>query len=605
MSWRQGLALVLGILAVGVVRTLFAPRSIAGSRGAQSQTPVATDTLDLGFERAPAPSLGVAMGWFLSSSGYRVAVDSIEPYAGKRSLRIGSTATTSASAPGTAVFALPPAAFIGKRLRLRGFIRTNDVRSGSARIWLRVDGRSSLLALSNLGDSAVAGTTQWLDRSVTITVDSSAVEILGGVFLDGRGTAWFDQLSLEVDGKPLDLQLAAAPASEATVAWTRRNAIPIQIADNGDNTDDLRRYDSLFAGARVVGLGEGTHGTREFFQLKERFVKYLGAERGFGVFAIEANMPEARLVNAYVLGGPGDAKSLLAGLGFWTWRTPELLDLLTWMRAYNVSGRGRIEFWGFDAQSPSMAMDSVEAFVRRIEPAYADNVRSAYANARRAWRVHSSGDQRADLAAWRVGADTVLRHLLSYRESYLRAGADSLAVAWAIQESRVVAQGSASAMSRGASRDADMAANVEWILAHSPSGTKMVIWAHNGHVAKTMSAMGAILSRDLGTAYRAVGLATGDGEYAAYGPSGRQVFPLDSPPANSVEKVFRRIDIASFGLDFRSVSTNRDASWFIDEHPFRSIGSVPSSHQFYPTAVARAFDALFYIDRSRASTSLR
>ena len=71
--------------------------------------------------------------------------------------------------------------------------------------------------------------------------------------------------------------------------------------------------------AHLVALGEATHGTREFFQLKHRILELLVRERGFNVFAIEATMPEAFAVNDYVLTGRGDPAKALAGLYFWTW----------------------------------------------------------------------------------------------------------------------------------------------------------------------------------------------------------------------------------------------------------------------------------------------
>ena len=90
---------------------------------------------------------------------------------------------------------------------------------------------------------------------------------------------------------------------------------------------------------------------------------------GFTIFSIEANLPEAYRLNDYVLTGVGDPRLLLRGMYFWTWDTEEVLDMILWMRAFNASGRGRVQFTGFDMQTPIVAMEIVRAFVARYEPA--------------------------------------------------------------------------------------------------------------------------------------------------------------------------------------------------------------------------------------------
>jgi erythromycin esterase-like protein len=67
--------------------------------------------------------------------------------------------------------------------------------------------------------------------------------------------------------------------------------------------------------ARIVSLGEATHGSREFFQLKHRMLEFLASEMGFSIFSIEANLPETYRMNDYVLEGKGDPAQLLRSVG--------------------------------------------------------------------------------------------------------------------------------------------------------------------------------------------------------------------------------------------------------------------------------------------------
>jgi erythromycin esterase len=77
---------------------------------------------------------------------------------------------------------------------------------------------------------------------------------------------------------------------------------------------------------KIVCLGEGTHGTREFFKIKHRIIKFLANEMNFTLFAIEVNMTECRAINRYVLYGEGDIRQALDGIYFWTWNTEEVLE---------------------------------------------------------------------------------------------------------------------------------------------------------------------------------------------------------------------------------------------------------------------------------------
>ncbi len=163
---------------------------------------------------------------------------------------------------------------------------------------------------------------------------------------------------------------AATLQDESVAAWVRTHAIPLTTVEANNGFKDLQPLKSLIGDARIVSLGEATHGSREIFQLKHRMIEFLASEMGFTIFAIEANMPEAYRVNDYVLNGNGDPAQLLRGMYFWTWDTEEVLTMIKWMRAFNQSGKGRIEFTGFDMQTPTVALDLARQFVAQNDPAY-------------------------------------------------------------------------------------------------------------------------------------------------------------------------------------------------------------------------------------------
>src|SRR5499427_5425429 len=184
--------------------------------------------------------------------------------------------------------------------------------------------------------------------------------------------------------------VATTPATDPVVAWMKRTAHPFDTCAPRDDQADLKFLDKLVANAHIVALGEGTHGTSEFFQMKHRIVRYLATKKGVTVFAIEANMPEAYRVTDYVLTGRGDPKALLDGMYFWTWNTHEVLDMIEWMRAFNASGKGRIEFTGFDMQTPDTAAAIARHTLAKVDTAAVDSV-SALLKGIRASRSGSAG----------------------------------------------------------------------------------------------------------------------------------------------------------------------------------------------------------------------
>lgn len=565
---------------------------------------------NLGFEERGTVSPDAPRGWNIGVRSYRLSLDSTQAYAGRTSLR-SERVGENPEAFGVASQTLPVELVRGRRIQLSGWIRTDLVTDGYAGLWMRVDGplgeqgRQRILAFDNLSGRGATGTTPWTRYEITLPVDSGAVAVAFGVLHPGNGSAWFDNLELRADGKLLDASAPAWAPSARELAWLRRRALPLATVEPGSGFEDEASLRGITTGARIIGLGEGTHGTREFFLMKHRLIEWLAEREGVTVFAIEANMPEARLVNEYVLTGRGDPRQALAGLYFWTWNTEEVLDLIEWMRQLNASGRGRIEFWGFDAQVADVAVDSVLAFVGRRDPALLQEADSVYdlvqevASAAQNTRPEREIGIRAQRAAERL-----LARLEGSRLRYLAMGADSAEVDWALQYARVAVQAVKARLGGPAARDRGMAANVSWILRRQPPGTRMVLWAHNGHVQRARGWMGAYLGEEYGDEYRAVGFAFGEGEYSALGPRGLAAYAASAPPPGTIEHALGLVGLPRFALDLRGARSEVDAQWLLEPLPFRSIGALARDDPFSATPIGIRYDGLIYIARSTATRRL-
>lgn len=141
---------------------------------------------------------------------------------------------------------------------------------------------------------------------------------------------------------------------DVLTAGLRRRSVQLSSLHPGGVHDDLDTWGAGLGGVRVVGLGEATHGSREFFTLKHRLVEYLVTEQAFTVFALEADQDGCRALDTYVTTGAGDAAAGLRDLGYWTWHTQEVLALLGWLRVYNTTApAGRaVRVVGVDPSDP-------------------------------------------------------------------------------------------------------------------------------------------------------------------------------------------------------------------------------------------------------------
>jgi erythromycin esterase len=152
-----------------------------------------------------------------------------------------------------------------------------------------------------------------------------------------------------------------------------------------------------------------------------------------------------------------------------------------------------------------------------------------------------------------------------------------------------------------------MAENVAWILEQNPKA-KIVLWAHNGHVAKQAQAMGKHLDERFGDKHLAIAFATSKGKYQAIARGkGLSEHELVSPPAGSAEDIFRRTGMPRFVLDLRKAKSNSDESgWFAKPTLFRRIGALAVENQFGPQNLREAYDAVIYIEEtSRAKPIAR
>lgn len=418
-----------------------------------------------------------------------------------------------------------------------------------------------------------------------------------------------------------------APGEEFDLTWLEENAIPFATTEPGGSHADLAPLGPMIGDARVVALGEATHGTREFFRMKHRIVEYLVKERGFSIFAIEATWPEANLLNRYVHTGQGDPAALLAGLHFWTWNTQEVLELIEWMRRHNQNPGGdpRVSFYGFDMQYSRVAMNQVVAYLRGVNAAAADSAEAHYT----CYREYQDTTVMQNYAAappgtkaqCRAGVGAAYALVERGREAWLPVTGDS-AYQFALRSARIVVQNEdvrRGSLDGARLRDQYMAENVVWLADQAGAGYKLVLWAHNAHVARMDFFMGTHLAAKYGAAYRPVGFSFHSGTFNA-------VVPVPGPtPASRLEVAeipdsvttprsynhqFHRLGMPRFLVDLRPLRSDvpDGAEWLLGPRHFWMIGAGYDARRplnsYLHSELVKEYDIMIHIDRSTPTQRL-
>jgi erythromycin esterase len=408
-----------------------------------------------------------------------------------------------------------------------------------------------------------------------------------------------------------------APDQGAVVSWVQQRSLSFDTDDPTASSADLQPFKAMVGPARVVALGEGTHGTAEFFRMKHRFLRLLVEEMGFTAFGIEASFPDSEPINEYVLSGRGDARQVLAGQGFWTWRTEEVLAMVEWMREYNRQHGPVLSFRGFDMQHPLPSMDAVVAYLDGIDPAAAARAEELYAPYRpyADWpTVSTYRGAPLDLKT-RVQANvTEVVALLASQEARYVAASSPRAFAEARQHARVVEQAERLYAVMNADttsiRDAAMAENAMWLLGQAGPDARVVLWAHNFHVQKDVgynpATMGVALDRQLGAQMVVVGFAFGQGTCTAVANGRLGVQNVPAPMSGSYEETFSRAGRARFLLDTRGVAAGTAGpDWFLAGHAHRTIGAVfeasNAASYFSFARLQRMYDVVAYFENTTAS----
>ena len=382
--------------------------------------------------------------------------------------------------------------------------------------------------------------------------------------------------------------------------------------------------------ARVVLLGEATHGTSEFYRMRERISRELIVKKGFRFIAIEGDWPDAARVDHYVrhLEYPPAEWTAFARFPTWMWRNNEVRDFVNWLRQHNaaIKHEARVAFHGLDLYSLYVSIRAVLNYLDQVDPEAAKVARQRY-GCLTPWQGDPATYGHAALTgSYRTCEPHVvhaLTELLEKRVAY--AEHDGERFFDAVQNARLVTNaeryyrimyyGSRASWNL---RDEHMFATLKNLLAFYGTDSKAIVWAHNSHVGDSAATemalrgehnIGHLCRQEFGGSAYLVGFGTNSGTVAAAsdwdGPM--EIKKVQPALPKSYEQLCHATGHPRFMLDLRNRADLTGEQGLGKPQLERAIGVIyrpeteRASH-YFQAILPRQFDEYIWFDDTRAVT---
>jgi erythromycin esterase len=389
--------------------------------------------------------------------------------------------------------------------------------------------------------------------------------------------------------------------------WLRENSLELASSDLVADTSDLQPVRTWLTGVKLIGLGDGTHGTHEYYTIKKRLIEFLAREEGVTVVMFEGGWAEFNEITHYLLTGQGSPRELLRSDGYFFWEYKEMIDLLLWARSFNEQRGARppLTFRGVD-NYPFGSRTDVLNFFQQVDPAYKATAAAKY---------NCGGG-----VACFVSAQEVRRQLLDNRQRYQDASSvarflevlQSARVAEQWHEASTAPQGNAAEY-----RERFMAENISTVFQMYEPDTRAFFWGHNEHVGKNFLELsenpasntqtrstGNFLNAQFGNQYYVFGSAFLEGSFIAIRkqPYGLLPHVMQSASQDSYESIFAQAARSKMIVNLRVTSPPLFLS---GPRPLRhgqaEIGQDANGFNV-PLRLLEKFDGVIYFDFTTPAT---
>lgn len=383
--------------------------------------------------------------------------------------------------------------------------------------------------------------------------------------------------------------------------------------------------------SRIVLIGEASHGTSEFYRLRNRITAELIEKKNFSFVAIEGDWPDAARIDHYVrhFDYPPSEWTAFARFPTWMWRNEDVREFVDWLRIHNSNrdAERRVAFHGLDLYSLYSSIRAVLGYLDEVDPQAAAQARHRY-GCLTPWQADPATYGRAALSGtYRSCEEDVVRSLTELAgkhreyaehdgERFLDAVQNARLVAHAERYYRTMYYGSRASWNL---RDSYMFDTLKVLREHHWPDNKAVIWAHNSHLgdsaATEMSSrgeynIGHLCRKEFGSDVYSIGFGTDHGTVAAAsdwdGPL--EVKSVRPGTDRSYERLFHQTTLPGFMLPLRP-DHRRSREHLLEPRLERAIGVIYrpeaelASH-YFQAVLPRQFDEYVWIDATRAVTPI-
>ena len=380
--------------------------------------------------------------------------------------------------------------------------------------------------------------------------------------------------------------------------------------------------------ARVVLLGEASHGTDEFYRMRERISRELITKKGFNFIAIEGDWPDASRIDHYVrhFEYPASEWTAFARFPVWMWRNTAVRQFIDWLREYNKHKdiKQRVAFHGLDLYSLFNSIRSVLDYLDEIDPPSAAVARERY-GCLNPWQKDPATYGRAAISGVYKSCEKevvqMLKDILHKHSDYTQHDGERFLdtvqnarlVANAERYYRIMYYGSRASWNL---RDSHMFETLQTLLKFYGENSKGIVWAHNSHIGDASATemftrgeynIGYLCRQELSCESYNIGFGTDSGTVAAAsdwdGPM--EVKQVRPSIEKSYERIFHQVNIPSFLFALKNPKSSEVHDELIKSRLERAIGVIYrpetelASHYFH-AVLPKQFDEYIWFDKTHA-----
>ena len=410
-------------------------------------------------------------------------------------------------------------------------------------------------------------------------------------------------------------------------------SVPGLIAQHAEIFDDLDDADlepllRRIGEARVVLIGEASHGTSEFYRMRARITRRLIETKGFDIVAAEADWPDAARIDHYVRHrqAPPSEWTAFARFPTWMWRNEETRGFVDWLHERNSSlaYANRTTFCGLDLYSLYTSVRAVIGYLEGVDPALAETARQRY-GCLSPWEADPAAYGRAAVDGAYHKCEQHVAHMLvellekqqAYAlkdgERFFDAAQNARLVANAEHYYRVMYYGSRASWNL---RDSHMFETLSNVLDHRGPASRAIVWAHNSHVGNAIATemgkrgehnIGQLCREHFGNDCYAIGFGTNDGTVAAASgwDAAMEVMTVRPAHPQSYERLFHMTHAPGLLLPLSTCVSDQLRVKLGQPRLERAIGVIyrPDSElasHYFEAVLPRQFDEYIWIDRTSA-----